>query len=127
MSEPLARDVLTRLMAHPSLCDTLSWTQIQLFIRISYRIWPEIVGSSTASPLLLPLNICEFLSSVLNLEFDLVQLCWTAFGDMVPNLDDGVAHTKDDDLFRIHGHEYQIGVSVFYSICLGTNSFKCRG
>jgi hypothetical protein len=112
MTEPLGRDVLERLLAHPSLRDTLTWTQVQRFIRLSRRLWPEILGTSASPPQLLPQNICGFLSSVLSLEFDLVQLSWTAFCDMVPSLELGPNHIQDDDMFRVHGHEFGVGMHV---------------
>lgn len=111
MAEPLGRDVLERLLTHPSLRDNLTWTHVQRFLRFSQRIWPEILGTSTSPPLLLPGNIQSFLGSVLDLEQNLVQLCWTAFNDLVPSLDDGLGKsTHDDDMFRIHGHEFLVGM-----------------
>ena len=109
MTEPLGSVVLERLLAHPSLRDTLTWTQVLRFIRFSHRLWPEISGFSTSLPQLLPPEICGFLSSVLGLENNLVQLCWTAFGDMISLLEPGPNHVQDDDMFRVHGHEHGIG------------------
>ena len=109
MNEPLGKDVLGRLLAHPSLRDTLTWTQVQRFIQFSRRLWPEILGPSASAPQILPLEICGFLSSVLGLDHNLVQLCWTAFGDMVSSLDPGPNHSQDDDMFRVHGNEHGVG------------------
>jgi hypothetical protein len=108
---PLGTHVLERLLAHPSLRDTLTWPQVQRFLDFSHRILPEIKGPSNSAvlPLQLPPHVCGFLSVVLELEQSLVQLCWTAFGDMVVVLDDDAALSRDD-IFRVHGHEFQIGL-----------------
>lgn len=117
-TEPLSRDVLERLLAHPSLQDSLTWTQVQRFIRFTGKLWHEILGTSSTPPPLLPQNICGFLSSVLDLEGARVQLCWTAFGDMILSLIDDPRHIPDDDLFRIHGHEFHLGLSRVDFRCL---------
>jgi hypothetical protein len=44
----------------------------------------------------LPAHVCGFLSVVLELEQSLVQLCWTAFGDVVVVLEDDAALSCDD-------------------------------
>jgi hypothetical protein len=108
---PLGVHVLGRLVSHPSLRDTLTWPQVQRFLDFSQRILPEIKGSSNSEklPLQLPSHVCGFLSVVLELEQSLVQLCWTAFGDMLVVPEDDTA-LSCDDIFRVHGHEFQIGL-----------------
>ena len=109
MNEPLVKDVLGQLLAHPSLCNTLTWTQVWHFIQFCHRLWPEILGPSAYTPQILPLEICGFLSSVLGLDHNLVQLCWTAFSDMVLSLDPGPNHSQDDDMFHMHRNEHGVG------------------
>jgi hypothetical protein len=107
---PLGRDVRERLLAHPSLYGSLTWVQVQRFLDFSRRILPEIQSSSTKLPLVLPQHVAGFLAVVLGLEKSRVQLCWTAFSDMIPMLNTTYTEqTSTDDLFRIHGHEFHIG------------------
>jgi len=83
--------------------------QVQKFLDFSQRILPEIQqSSSTKLPLVLPLHVAGFLAVVLGLDKPRVQLCWTAFSDMIPILNT-TEQTSTDDLFRIHGHEFHIG------------------
>lgn len=90
--------MLERLVSHPSLRDTLTWPQVQRFLDFSQRILPEIQGSSNSEklPLQLLSHACGFLSVVLELEQSLVQLCWTAFADMLVVLEDDTALSCDD-------------------------------
>ncbi|KIM76724.1 hypothetical protein PILCRDRAFT_77520 [Piloderma croceum F 1598] len=106
---PLGRQVLECLLAHPSLRDTLTWPQVQRFLDFARRILPEIRGSFEALPLALPPHVCGFLGVMLSLEESLIQLCWTAFSDMILLLEGEVSAMSDDDLFRVHGHEFAIG------------------
>lgn len=105
-----AREILERLLNHASLSDNLTWVQLQSFIRLTKRIWPEIINGrrNNTLPEVLPLNITKFLSSVLQLDHNLVQLCWIAFHDMIETLDLEI-HVADDDMFRLHGLENKIG------------------
>jgi hypothetical protein len=105
---PLGRDVLERLLAHPSLYESLTWVQVQRFLDFSRRILPEIQQSSSTLPLVLPQHAAGFLAVVLGVEKSRVQLCWTAFSDMIPTLDTA-EQTSADDLFRVHGHDFHIG------------------
>jgi hypothetical protein len=110
---PLGRQVLERLLTHPSLRDTLTWPQVQRFLDFAHRILPEIQGSFKALPLALPPHVCGFLGVVSGLEESLIQLCWTAFSDMILLLEGEVSAMSDDDLFRVHGHEFAIGEVLF--------------
>ncbi|KAK7042407.1 hypothetical protein R3P38DRAFT_3165053 [Favolaschia claudopus] len=106
----LATDVLQRLIAHPPLAQTLKFTQVQTFLDLTHRIWPEIVGKRGILPEILPEPSAAFLSSVLGLSPTLITLCWTAFSDLA-----AVYHAADpaqplDNAFRIHGHKNRIGI-----------------
>lgn len=99
---------------HPSLQETLTWPQIKRFLDFAVRILPEIQGESSSLPLLLPPHVRGFLAQVLGLEQPLTQLCWTAFNDLIPMLqEDSVKELSSDDLFRVHGHDFTIGWLYF--------------
>jgi hypothetical protein len=123
MVAPLASEVLERLKAQPSLNRTLTFTQVEGFLRMTRKIWPEITSghksTTQALPVSLPSNACNFIAAVLGLDSDLTQLCWITFRDFAAPLDTHA--TSDDDLFRIHGQDHQVGdvIPVFVSI---TNS-----
>ena len=86
---PLAAQVLECLMTHARLHETLTWPQVQRFLDFTHRILPEIRGSSESLPLILPPHTCGFLAMVVSLDQSLIQLCWTAFSDLIPLLADG--------------------------------------
>ncbi|KAJ7688149.1 hypothetical protein B0H17DRAFT_1135801 [Mycena rosella] len=79
------------------------------------RIWPEITSTQRGASLpdLLPLYITKFLASVLQLDQDVIQLCWIAFHDFIERADLEIL-AADDDMFHLHGLENNIG-SIFYA------------
>ncbi|KAJ7778015.1 hypothetical protein DFH07DRAFT_766229 [Mycena maculata] len=99
----LAVDILTRLVAHPSLAQNLKFTEIQ---RFRHRIWPEIVGKSSILPVVIPPHAAGLLLTVLNLRPDIIALSWLAFSDFAesyhinPPLGDG---------FQLHAVDHKIG------------------
>jgi hypothetical protein len=110
MSAPLAQEVLARLFLLPqSLRDILQWAQVQRFLRICRKIWPEIVReNSKEPPPVIPSASCGFLASVLGLSQEQIQQCWSAFAPLISRLQPD--EISDDDIFRIHGHKYGIGI-----------------
>ncbi|KAJ6542571.1 hypothetical protein B0H19DRAFT_1170950 [Mycena capillaripes] len=110
-----SRKILERLVQHPTLLANLKWIQLQRFIRITKRIWPEIINEhkNNLLPELLPKNISQFLVSVLQLDHGHVQLCWIAFHDIIERLELEI-NVADDDLFRLHGLENKIGAAAIH-------------
>ncbi|KAJ7126519.1 hypothetical protein C8R43DRAFT_1134848 [Mycena crocata] len=111
MSQPSALEILRRLELHRSLAENLQYKQIQRFLELIQRLWPEIVPPQSLAPVILPQPIVQFLASVLNLEIGLVHLLWHAFGDL------GQSFFCDDqpsinDSFRVHGHEHELGAET---------------
>jgi hypothetical protein len=84
-SSILARSVLEHLLAHPSLLQNLQFHQVQRFLELTCRIWAEVVSPSHPRTLTLPTPVASFLSAVLNLETELIDLTWRAFADPMPN------------------------------------------
>jgi hypothetical protein len=109
----LGRDVLACLSRHPALLEHLTWQQINRFLNFARKIWPEIIGSSKSLPLNLPQHAAGFLSSVLGLELSLIELCWIAFRELVSKIEETQDSVVEDDLFRIHGRQHQIGELAF--------------
>lgn len=109
---PLAREILQRLLAHPSL-QSLTWTQVQRFISMTRKIWALVTvnqtGSDSTLPSILPSPACSFLAAVMGTDYENIQLCWLAFGDLVARIPPD--ETSEDDLFRIHGREHGAGQS----------------
>lgn len=107
----LATEVLGRLAQHPSLSSNLTIAHIQRFLLLAHRLWPDITGSSNhtvPAPLILPLHIISFLGSVLDLDNNVIQLCWIAFSDLVSG---HIEEEPLDDMFRVHGHEHSLGMN----------------
>ncbi|KAJ7076951.1 hypothetical protein C8R43DRAFT_966144 [Mycena crocata] len=106
----LAVDILTRLLAHPSLATTLQFQQVQRFLEFTRRIWPEIVGKSGVLPAL-PAHPAAFLSAVLQLPPEIIALSWVAFSDIADSFqqDPGPVPPSIDDSFRLHADNHQIG------------------
>ncbi|KAJ6561919.1 hypothetical protein B0H19DRAFT_1143016 [Mycena capillaripes] len=105
----LATDILTRLLAHPTLAQTLQFTQVQRFLEFTRRIWPEIVSKTGAVPTVLPPHTAAFLSSVLSLSPELITLSWLAFGDMAATFYNDPIAVSLDDAFRLHSNDHHIG------------------
>ncbi|KAJ7126410.1 hypothetical protein C8R43DRAFT_1134993 [Mycena crocata] len=109
MSTILAAQILEHLLAHTSLRDNLQFFHIQRFFEFTNRIWPEITPANEPRPVWLPAPIANFLAAVLNLDKDLIQLTWQAFGDLAEiGHKTGPPPSLDDD-FQVHGHSYSIG------------------
>jgi hypothetical protein len=106
----LVKEVLDCLNAYPALREMLTWQQIHRFLNFCRRIWPEIMVLENARqpPLTLPQHVSRFLASVLHLDEASVQLCWTAFRDVVLRLEDSGSTVLEDDLFRVHGRANMI-------------------
>lgn len=103
-----ALEVLRRLQTYPSLANNLQFSQVQRFLDLVKRLWPEIVPPQCSRPVILPDAITGFLSSVLSLDVTLVHLSWHAFGDLGESFYCDVPPSIDDD-FRLHGQEYKLG------------------
>ncbi|KAJ6621201.1 hypothetical protein B0H10DRAFT_1945562 [Mycena sp. CBHHK59/15] len=112
MPTTLAVQILERLLAHPSLKDNLQFGQIQRFLELTHRIWVEIVPPSKAQPVTLSLNIEGFLSAVLNLEPNIIQLTWHAFGDLAESSYNNPAQPSLDDSFHLHAQEFKISAET---------------
>ncbi|KAJ7623919.1 hypothetical protein DFH06DRAFT_1340239 [Mycena polygramma] len=108
----LAVDILSRLVAHKRLAETLQFTEVQRFLEFTHRIWPEIVDKAGRIPVLLPLHAAAFLSSVLSLPPDIIALSWLAFSDMAATLQNDPIPASLDDAFRIHGNDHRIGAET---------------
>ncbi|KAJ7273897.1 hypothetical protein C8J57DRAFT_1224805 [Mycena rebaudengoi] len=86
--------------------------QLQRFIEITRRIWLEIVPPGTSRPISLPVHVAGFLSSVLKLPSEIVQLSWHAFADLAEALFLDPGQPSLDDNFRLHAHDYKIGTET---------------
>jgi hypothetical protein len=110
----LGVQILERLLQHSSLRNNLQFFHIQRFFELARRLWLEIVPPGKARPLVLPSDIINFLSSVLELEPPTVQLTWTAFGDLAEAAYISGEPVSLEDNFKSHGHPYKLG-KVSYS------------
>ncbi|KAJ7792419.1 hypothetical protein B0H14DRAFT_3160262 [Mycena olivaceomarginata] len=108
-STELAVQILTRLLSHNSLKDHLQFGQIQRFLELARQLWLEIVPPSTARPIVLPKNIASFMSSVLELKPEIIQLTWHAYSDLAQALFNAPSEPSLDDNFKQHGHAQQLG------------------
>jgi hypothetical protein len=104
----LAVEILTRLLAHPLLAQSLQFTQIQRFLEFTRRLWPEIVSKTGGVPTVLPPHVAAFLSSVLSLSPELITLSWLAFGDMAATFYHDPTPVSLDDAFRLHSNDHHI-------------------
>jgi hypothetical protein len=115
----LAADIFKRLADHPSLLNSLEFNQVNRFLHFTGRLWLEIVprngGTIGPSPLVLPPHVSAFLSGVLSLTPSMISLCWIAFSDIATKMQSEPSGMSDDDIFRLHGEQHQIGMfsSVF--------------
>ena len=57
--------ILRRLETYPSLAENLKYTQVEQFLQLVRRLWPEIVPSQSSQPIILPTHIIVFLAAVL--------------------------------------------------------------
>lgn len=105
----LAVDVLSRLIAHPTLAKTLQFQQVQRLLEFTRRIWPEIVGNTGVVPVLLPPHATAFLSSVLRLPHDIIALSWLAFSDVAASLQQDPVEPSLNDEFCLHTNDHRIG------------------
>jgi hypothetical protein len=119
----LAFDILTRLVAHPSLAESLQFTQVQRFLEFTRRIWPEIVGKNGVAPDILPSHTAIFLSSVLGLSPELVALSWVTFSDMAAVFHTDPIPLQLDDAFRLHGNDNKISMSRNFCLTLSHLAF----
>ncbi|KAJ7267708.1 hypothetical protein B0H12DRAFT_1068094 [Mycena haematopus] len=122
----LTQTVLERLLAHKSLNDNLNFAQIVRFFDFTHRTWSEIVPPEKLRPVVLPSHVAQLLAAILNLDMSVVQLMWTAFGDLAEaSHNDGPLPSLDDE-FRVHAHSSKIGAEVLsppVSSCLNS---KCN-
>jgi hypothetical protein len=112
----LAVQILERLLQHSSLKDNLQFHHIQRFFALTSRLWLEIVPPNKPRPLHLPSDITNFLSFALQLESAVVQLTWTAFGDLAEAAYLNYDENSMDEDFKRHGHQHQIGKGVRFNL-----------
>ncbi|KAJ7227497.1 hypothetical protein GGX14DRAFT_347217 [Mycena pura] len=103
-------EILRRLETYPSLAKNLKYTQVEQFLQLVRRLWPEIVPPQCSQPIILSTHIIEFLAAVLQIDAALVHLSWHAFGDLGQSFFCEPVQSIDDT-FRIHGHDHQLGKS----------------
>lgn len=68
MASLLGRHVLECLLAHQSLYNTLTFSQVQRFLEFSSRILSEIQGEATELLLVLLPHVCGFLAQVMGMQ-----------------------------------------------------------
>ncbi|KAJ6478621.1 hypothetical protein C8R47DRAFT_639257 [Mycena vitilis] len=108
----LGLQILERLLQHKSLKENLQFFHIQRFFELAVRLWFEIVPPDRLRPLVLPLPVADFMSAVLELDTDIVQLTWTPFGDLAEaTYANGAPDSVDDD-FKKHGHGHELGAET---------------
>lgn len=112
----LAQAILERLLAHESLKNNLHFDQIVRFLDFAHRIWQEITPPDKARPLILPSHVAQLLASILNLDTTLIQLMWSAFGDLAEVSYKAGSPPSLDDEFRIHAHSSKIGSRFLSSL-----------
>lgn len=111
---PLLQVLVARLSTHSEL-QCIELAQLQKFLSLTSRLLPEILSCMRApdrqnvdlfTPL--PDHIVNFLSAVLDLDANIVVLCWTAFGDFVT--EDTEHLLADDDILATTGALYGLGM-----------------
>ncbi|KAJ7353474.1 hypothetical protein DFH08DRAFT_805022 [Mycena albidolilacea] len=113
-STELAVQILTCLLSHNSLKGHLQFGQIQRFLELARQLWLEIVPPSRARPIVLPKNIASFMSSVLELKPEIIQLTWHAYSDLAQALFNAPSEPSLDDNFKQHGHAEQLDCHTRY-------------
>ena len=103
---------MRRLLEHPHLLRSLTFSSTSLFCRIALcpkeRLSWHCSPGVMFAPVRLPSYVLRFLSSALGVPTPLIEECWTIFGDIIWFADpvddlDSLRSKELLDIFDVHG------------------------